>query len=123
MPLDNVDSQLDLYNTKHTELHLNIYKSKYLKGCLYYLSYHPGKKVRLHNFCIPQIRVAPKPSLNSKSIHFTPILSHSQGPAHIPRPQLNRHFPSTLSLDITVISAKSHFGELCPFWKTTLIMN
>lgn len=46
MPPDNVGSQLDLYNTKYTQLHLNIYKYKYSKGCIFF-TYHTayGKKV------------------------------------------------------------------------------
>ena len=46
MPLDNVGSQLDLYNTKYTELHLNIYKYKYLKGCIIF-TYHAAHRKKV----------------------------------------------------------------------------
>lgn len=42
MPLD-IGSQPDLYNTKYTELHLNIYKNKYFKGYIFYLLHNLGK--------------------------------------------------------------------------------
>ena len=46
MPLDNVGSQLDLYNTKYTELHLNIYKYKYLKGGIIF-TYHAAHRKKV----------------------------------------------------------------------------
>ena len=49
MPLDNVGSQLDLYNTKYTELHLNIYKYKYLKGCIIF-TYHSAHRKKVAKF-------------------------------------------------------------------------
>lgn len=75
MPLD-VGSQLDLYNTKYTELHLNIYKYKYLKGYVFYLLCNSGNMVT--ELLVPQIRTALKSLLKKKNnINFTPTLSHS----------------------------------------------
>lgn len=78
MPPDNVGSQLDLYNTKYTQLHLNMYK--YPKGCIFF-TYHTayGKKVAK---LLDASRGWPPrlSSLKLKSMYFTPTLLHSPLP-------------------------------------------
>lgn len=43
--------------------------------------------------------------------HLFHTYSATFTPAHFPRPELNCYFTCMLTLDITVISARSHFGE------------
>lgn len=117
MPLDNVGSQMDLYNTKYTASHLNIYTHQYLKVCVFfYLSYSLKRTERMHNSWIPE-KMEDKSSLISKGIHFTLSLPNSL----LPTSQGHTCLVTSLSCCLRQLGQFCR-ATLCPFLKTTLIM-
>lgn len=99
MPLDDVGSELDLYNTKHTELHLYIYKHKYLRRCVFFNLImqvrEKGKGTQLFN---TSSEGGPRVVTEIETI-IAHSLCHTHPRSHLPR--------SHADLDIALISAKS----------------
>lgn len=91
MPLHNVGSQMNLYNTKYTASHLNIYTHQYLKGCvLFHLSYSLKRKdaQSLHTW------KDGRPVITDINRHLFHTSTTKFTPAHFLRPHPSPYFTS-----------------------------